>query len=491
MDIISLGKANKTLREIKDLDEGVVGKGAESHFVTVDARLDWIESQADKIKIEKSLQVDLAQGVFENTEFVNGKIQLKRIGEYYVAQGTYESPIIDLGEGWKETKLVDVVSQVNGGGYTKSIVPAMTGNTSPSPYVAFGDYNTQNNPYIAFDQKDNAFVLKDTRNVQIGIDLGFPRKIDAYSITFPKYIYIGSSGVDFAPKHFKLEGSQNKTSWTVLDERIEETAWTFGEKRMYNIISSITANYRYYRIWVVSNNDGIRYTQIDEIGLHQEQLGTECKLELSTSKDGISFREYTLFDPANLPQARYVKIRATLSSASLLENDGTVGNIIQESMAVETPSLDSISIIYDTLTIEGRLKSLEKSNMINLAKLQFKTNVLMKSEKYQMHDLIIDTFQSSTLQTSVFYDEVYCLYKGEGEASTQVESLPEYRKQLMIYADFNECVFEYSLDGGETWNNAILEESIDISSQSGNELAIKITFLSEESELRSLAYGWA
>jgi hypothetical protein len=116
MDILSLGKASKVLRTIQNLNDQVVAPLAESRFPTVDARLDWLEGQASQLKAENSLQVDLSKGTFTNTELVNGKIQLKTIqtGQYQPS-GTYESPILDLGEGWYETKAFDLTKVINVG----------------------------------------------------------------------------------------------------------------------------------------------------------------------------------------------------------------------------------------------------------------------------------------------------------------------------------------------------------------------------------------
>lgn len=79
MDVISLGKAVQTLRDIKELNDEILGKEAEKHFKTIDHRLDWIEGQADKMHVENNYKVDLSQGTFHNTELVDGKLQLKLI----------------------------------------------------------------------------------------------------------------------------------------------------------------------------------------------------------------------------------------------------------------------------------------------------------------------------------------------------------------------------------------------------------------------------
>jgi hypothetical protein len=107
VDIISLGKASKVLRDIRALDQEVVEKKAEGRFLTVDARLDWLEAQASQVMAENTAEVDLSQKTFNGTQFKDGSIQLQEIGvDKYVGKGTWESGIVDLGEGWQETKSI-------------------------------------------------------------------------------------------------------------------------------------------------------------------------------------------------------------------------------------------------------------------------------------------------------------------------------------------------------------------------------------------------
>jgi hypothetical protein len=107
MDIISLGKASKVLRDIQKVDEEIVAKKAESRFLSVDARLDWIEAQASQIMAENSMEVDLSQKTFDDTVLKDGSIQLRELApEKYVGNGTWESGIVDMGEGWQKTKQI-------------------------------------------------------------------------------------------------------------------------------------------------------------------------------------------------------------------------------------------------------------------------------------------------------------------------------------------------------------------------------------------------
>lgn len=171
--------------------------------------------------------------------------------------------------------------------------------------------------------------------------------------------------------------------------------------------------------------------------------------------------------------------------------------ISAEPSASETPVLEGIRFDYDELTIEGRLKELEKINAINMNKLNFKANALMQSEKYKLHNLVIDTFEEDSMMTTStdIYDSIYKpkdkLYKGPGIIETEKEILPYYIENLIICADHENCEFEYSLDNGSTWYEAINNEIIDISEKEGNELVIKVILPNENSKLKSIAYGWA
>lgn len=109
MDIISLGKANKALKEMQELDQNVIGKKAESRFNTIDARLDWLEQQAAKMKAKSSWEVDLSKGVLDDTTLVDDRLQLKpKNDESYVSEGVWESEVVDLGEDWLKTTEIQV-----------------------------------------------------------------------------------------------------------------------------------------------------------------------------------------------------------------------------------------------------------------------------------------------------------------------------------------------------------------------------------------------
>ncbi|MGV7000395.1 hypothetical protein ACWA2C_17040 [Priestia megaterium] len=156
MDVIALGKATKVLKQAKDLDENIIAAEAESHFQTVDARLDWLEGQAGKLQITKTIDVNLENGTFNNTELNNGAIKLKKIKEVqgissYVFSGSYESPVVDLGEFWYETTLMDIKKQIAENDTLIDIYIASSSDGKTfTPYQVFNPNRLQQSQFIKF-----------------------------------------------------------------------------------------------------------------------------------------------------------------------------------------------------------------------------------------------------------------------------------------------------------------------------------------------------
>lgn len=103
-----------------------------------------------------------------------------------------------------------------------------------------------------------------------------------------------------------------------------------------------------------------------------------------------------------LTKEMWALIGDNIRLAYYIENEGKVDSVSvqKQPSSIQTPSLDKVSITYDELTIEGRLKDLEEMNAINLMKLQFKANALIQASKYTLHDLVVDTFETDTAITT-------------------------------------------------------------------------------------------
>jgi|GEM_PF-2388609 len=159
-----------------------------------------------------------------------------------------------------------------------------------------------------------------------------------------------------------------------------------------------------------------------------------------------------------------------------------------------TPSVLSIKASFDEMTVEGRLKDLERLNVINIAKLNFKSNALLLGEKYKLYDLVIDTFETDAgtdkSLTTATYDTINKRYNGPGDIVTPYELVSGTKKTLLITADATAGVtFAYSLDDGATWTVGAADTLLDISQKNGTQLRVKASVPSGD-YISALAYSW-
>ncbi|PVC75081.1 hypothetical protein C2I27_04130 [Priestia megaterium] len=154
MDIIALGKATKVLKRAKELDEKIIAHEAESHFQTVDARLDWLEGQASKILVEGSKQLDLSQGTFDNTELVNRKIQLKMTNAIsYIRETSFKNQLSPNLANYVvyNGRYAGYMDYRNGAGYKLSVYNEETNTTKTQ--ISSGQISqgmSMHGPYIAY-----------------------------------------------------------------------------------------------------------------------------------------------------------------------------------------------------------------------------------------------------------------------------------------------------------------------------------------------------
>jgi hypothetical protein len=304
MDVISLSKANKTLNKIKQLDESVVAPLAEDRFPTVDARLDWLEGQAAKIKAENSKQLDLNQGIFTNAELVNGKIQLRKIGTTKTVSNT-NILLNNLGK-------------------------TFTLSHSPSAQAIFYDYRIfdGNESSVGDTSIMNSFPL------WVQINLKNPQNIKKMRFLLNGYgkpkewsVLASEDGINFDQLYYT--NNETKVDIWVEVQNVKPYKYirldfqsirtgnriTMNEIEFYNEV--VTDSYAAQGAWespIIDLGEGWKETKLIDI-VKQIHIGTtNVSFEIATSTDGISFTSYTPLDLNNLPQGRYIKIRATLSA---------------------------------------------------------------------------------------------------------------------------------------------------------------------------------
>jgi len=304
MDILSLSKANKTLKQIKQLDESVVAPLAEDRFPTVDARLDWLEGQATKIKAENSKQLDLSQGIFTNTEPVNGKIQLRKIGTTKTVSNT--------------NILLNNLNKT----FTLSHSPSAV-SILYNMRIFDGDESSPGDTSIG-----SSFPL------WVQIDLKDPQNIKKMRFLLNGYgkpkewsVLASEDGINFDQLYYT--NNETKVDIWVEVQNVKPYKYirldfqsiragnriTMNEIEFYNEVA--TDSYAAQGTWespIIDLGEGWKETKLVDIVKQIHAEITNVSFEIATSTDGISFTSYTTLDPNNPPQARYIKIRATLSA---------------------------------------------------------------------------------------------------------------------------------------------------------------------------------
>ena len=127
--------------------------------------------------------------------------------------------------------------------------------SDPATFTNFATYHAKslfnNNFTTAQDPNRRLIIQADQLPLKVDYDFGdgTPQLINAYRIYFEQ----AASYAPRAPKHWKFYGSDDKNSWTLLDERTSETGWGTKENRTYRLTN--TTPYRYYRIEFLENNN--------------------------------------------------------------------------------------------------------------------------------------------------------------------------------------------------------------------------------------------
>ena len=386
MDVISLSKANKTLNKIKQLDESVVAPLAEDRFPTVDARLDWLEGQAAKIKVENSKQLDLSLGIFNNTEIIDGKVRLKLISgngkSRFQSYNGLSGNFFDRNDSniAREIEVVNgeyCIGTVNGeierysldGTYLGSVYTGSSQNvdgiTQDENYIYVCHYQSTNKWYRfnkdwSNKQEFDITVLRnqlgtiDTNGIMIRD--GFLYLISRSTNRIHKFSYTpnGLQALVFSSSVLQknwwsiqdIYGEIHCTDANGLIYRYDEHTDTWTQLANYgnNIIAltmrpgvngevvALSYNQKTLKIIDVNVNESIYHSRgtwespIIDLGegwkktklvdiVKQIHIGiTNVSFEIATSTDGVSFTSYVSLDPNALPQARYIKLRATLSA---------------------------------------------------------------------------------------------------------------------------------------------------------------------------------
>lgn len=153
------------------------------------------------------------------------------------------------------------------------VTPAMTNNTTPSGTAS--DSASSANAYKAFDRTTTGATLTGVSTGYWAYDFAAAatKVADAYWIRSMR-----SGPGNQTPTSWTFEGYDG-ASWIVLDARVGETLWGFGEVRYYEFLN--TAAYQSYRLNFYSNDGGVD-SAIEELGIH-ESGDTQTAFNLTAS----------------------------------------------------------------------------------------------------------------------------------------------------------------------------------------------------------------
>jgi hypothetical protein len=137
-----------------------------------------------------------------------------------------------------------------------NLVPAMTGYTTPSGVASASSEYPYYLAWQAFDHVDAAALYAQTSNdtsttwASSGASLPqwlayqFAAPVTANGYAINQRAYQAYFALEQAPKAWTFEGSNDGITWLVLDTQTNQTGWTVGERRAFNITPVTYSRYR-------------------------------------------------------------------------------------------------------------------------------------------------------------------------------------------------------------------------------------------------------
>ncbi|WP_063563072.1 discoidin domain-containing protein [Paenibacillus sp. O199] len=195
--------------------------------------------------------------------------------------GTYRADA----EWFVERVIKNKILLSSGDGDVKSVsskmvtVPTMTSATTPSGIVSTNITPINATfPYQAFDRQTSTFFHTNANITTAWLAYEFPSKV-----IIRKYSLESQSSYNGrAPKNWTFEGSNDGSSWTILDTRINQT-FANGVKNNYSF--SNDTSYKIYRINITANN-GEAYLSFSEMEMIGEHPPTLSILGVKTPSEG-------------------------------------------------------------------------------------------------------------------------------------------------------------------------------------------------------------
>ncbi|MEK4525633.1 MULTISPECIES: hypothetical protein [Paenibacillus] len=173
----------------------------------------------------------------------------------------------------------ETLSIVAGKKINDTAIPKMTSDTAPSGR-AFAEsvYNTAYAPWYAFNGVDDA---EGYASRQSSGGVGYLGYEFSDSISLYKYAVrsCGSSSLNKMPKDWTFEGSNDGSSWVVLDTQINQTWTTQYTDKIYLLDEHVHyMKFKMYRLNWTANNGFANYTDVNELKMFEIIFPKHIKL---------------------------------------------------------------------------------------------------------------------------------------------------------------------------------------------------------------------
>lgn len=157
------------------------------------------------------------------------------------------------------------------------IVPPMTANDSPAPFIVSADSVTGGAVFHLFDRS-----LVSGWSTTAGGHHWIKIFVDNPAQIVDRYLLSG--GANYAPTTWQLQGSNNNMTWDTLHS-VSGYVWTRYESNEFTIPTENIKPYKYYRFYSTSSQYGSGATQIQELRLQKavDQNHLQSKPEKTTT----------------------------------------------------------------------------------------------------------------------------------------------------------------------------------------------------------------
>ncbi|RPK28779.1 hypothetical protein [Paenibacillus xylanexedens] len=179
--------------------------------------------------------------------------------------------------------------------YSENLIPKMTSNTTPSGVVQTS--NNRDTTYVGWRAFDKQFDIPNSWATATNVTSAWIN----YTFTTSKQIQmysIRSYDQSFSPKSWTFEGSNDGTTWDILDIRNNELIWGTGTSTRRVFTFSNNKSYIRYRL-NISGVVGQSYLIIEEIEMFE--IINQNKILLSSDDKGRSVKKGMLVDSNVIP----------------------------------------------------------------------------------------------------------------------------------------------------------------------------------------------